>query len=97
MKYALAVKHSKCKEALGCGHVTGAVCWQGLSSLCCLTTGCRTSLGLVPGHRSHAFSICNKPELETLPGVMQGQDMSKYRLICDKINGRLGPQYQYKM
>eukprot|EP00891_Asterochloris_glomerata_P009379 jgi/Astpho2/9379/e_gw1.00145.49.1_t len=27
----------------------------------------------------------------------QGQDMSKYRLICDKINGRLGPQYQYKM
>ena len=62
-----------------------------------LITGCRTSLELVPGPGSHAFSICSKLELETLLGVMQGQDMSKYRLICDKINGRLGPQYQYKM
>ncbi len=55
------------------------------------------SLELVPGSYSQALSIFNKLELEMLLGVMQGQDMSKYRLICDKINGRLGPQYQYKM
>ena len=64
---------------------------------CCPSTGCRTPLELVPGECSLDLSICNKLELDTPPGLTQGQDMSKYRLICDKINGRLGPQYQYKM